>query len=279
MQPWGRSPAEPSRNAPAHPAGVQSTRPLASQITRGVGLTLQRLGARITAASTGRRPRRDSAQETMLARARAALTDAREQMPGLMHTVPPVIAETVEQPQAAPAPAAGGSVTIAELPALALERDARSARVEEVIRRLEDERRELRSELGELRLIAQELRETLVRLDDRSLATSPDSIAPVWMPPRSERVYPAGSIGVELKVSGIRYPEEMERLRDALALRPEVDSVRVTRAKKRKARLRICMRLPVGRQLYLSMLRQAAPAATLLAGSRPGSVSLRLHPS
>jgi hypothetical protein len=172
----------------------------------------------------------------------------------------------------------GPSISLAVPPVATIERDEGLARVQEVVLRLEEDRREFRSELSMLRQIAEELREALIRIDERDFnAVRPDCPPPVV--PRPEPVFPAGSIGVEVRVSALQYDGEVEHLKSVLALRPEVDSVRITRARRHKARLRVCLRLPVARRSFFRLLREAAPAAVLLPEASPGSVSMQLHPS
>jgi hypothetical protein len=150
--------------------------------------------------------------------------------------------------------------------------------MEEVVLQLETERRQARAEIEALRQIAEELRETLSRLDERSIVSAGTRV-PFATPEQDTAIFPAGSVGVELRVAGFEHESEVERLRAALSSRPEVDAVRVTRVRKRKARLRIYLRLPLGRAGYLDLLQEAAPFALPVPGSAPGSISLQLHPS
>jgi hypothetical protein len=144
--------------------------------------------------------------------------------------------------------------------------------MEAVVLRLEAERAQARAEIEALRQIAEELRETLAGLDDESFHAA-------GLPGVDDHVYPAGSIGVELRVDGLQQEIEIEQLCAALASRSDVDAVRVTRMRKRRARLRIYLRLPLGRAAYLDLLRHAAPYAVPVPGPAPGSISLQLHPS
>jgi hypothetical protein len=245
-------------------------RATADQLARSVGLTLQRLTTAFSVASPRRRtatPLRSD--QEVVARARAALTDAREQMPGLMGTSPVL---TVEKQDHALQKLAAIPPPMPEVAQSTLAADLRLARMEEMVLRLEDERAQARSEIEALRQIAAELRDALSRLDDRSFAVAGASES-------DGHLYPAGSVGVELRVTDVRHESEVDQLRAALGARGEVDAVRVTRMRKRKARLRIYLRLPLGRTAYADLLRCAAPLAVPVAGPIPGSISLQLHPS
>src|SRR5712692_3082890 len=229
MQLWRESRSGPANGATRGARALRLPAPLA----RHVGQTLQRLGARITAASAGVLP--PVVESTGLKRARSALAEARQHMPGLMGTAPSARATTVvpATPSASPPSTTLVSEALATIP----EPDTRLARVEEVILQLEEERRQLRSEVVALRLIAEELRETLERLDERALGPpAAPAPTPVVEFGTAGSVYPAGSIGVELRVSGIEDAAEPEQLRSAIAARPGVDNARIIRSRKRKAR-------------------------------------------
>jgi len=280
MQPWRRSAPDPSTRPGAGAGGARPAAPVVTQITRSFGLTLQRIGARISGAPAAPPIASGSDGENAgLVRARAALAHARQQMPGLLGTLPAATADS-SAPAIRPAEPQNESIAVVDGAAQLFERDMRLARVEEVILQLEEERRQLRSEVATLRLLADDLRETLVRLDERGSPGPTELGAAPWdRRPLTEPLYPAGSIGVELRLSAIHHAGEVEGIRAAVASRPEVDSVRVIRSKKRKARLRVCLRLPTPRRPFLNLIRSAAPAAILVPGSSRGTVSLRLHPS
>jgi hypothetical protein len=272
MQRWRESRFGPANGA----TGAGRVLRLPAPLARQVGQTLQRLGARITAASAGVLP--PAVESTGLARARAALTEARQHMPGLlgMATPRPATAVVSSTPAASSAP----STLITEALVTSPEPDTRLARVEEVILQLEAERQQLRSEVAALRLIAEELRETLVRLDERALAPRPAlEPAPALELETTDTVYPAGSIGVELRVSGIENAAEPEQLRSAIAAQPGVDAARIVRSRKRKARIRVCLQLPMSAAAFSSLIGRAAPAASTLPGPTPATLLLRLHPS
>jgi hypothetical protein len=268
---------------------------LPEPVARYLGLTLQRLGARISASSSA--PQSAVAQ-ARLNRARAALADARLHMPGLLGMAMPDAVET--SPDAEPQPASGALVDASSFPLPveegegegAPEPDLRLARVEEVVLRLEEERRQLRAEVVALRLIAEELRETLIRLDETAAYPRPAPPAgeqsdqeqepaaapsPALAPP--EPVYPAGSVGIEVQISAVEDAAALERLRLAIARQPEVDSVRVVCTEKDEATLRLYLRFPMGRRAFIDLLGRAAPSAKPLSGPAPATLLLRLRPS
>lgn len=144
---------------------------------------------------------------------------------------------------------------------------ARMARLEDIVFRLEEERRQLSSEVAALRLVVEELREALVRVDERlscwqpavavPLAPSPEperrSFAPLMLASArpaglshgpsagpsdptngraadrtGEAIYAAGSVGVEVRLTAVDNPASVEELRRRLADLPEVETVRIT---------------------------------------------------
>lgn len=243
---------------------------------------LRRLHSRPAASLTpGVPPAMDDAR---LERARAALAEARSQMPGLL-----------------------GEPADAELPSLSgsdeEHRDGsdRLARVEDVARRLEDERRRLGSEVAALHIAVEELREVLARADERwfsstpalaHLTASPKPAAirqPVPVPSREmggrDASRPgAGSHGaapaaVELRLLGVDEPATVERVRGALAALAGVEAVQAVDISEDEACLRLSLRSPRTDAELIDLLLRAAPAAKPLAGPAAGSLLLRLRPA
>ncbi len=269
MQTWRR------RNPSAHRRAGGGL--LRSPAVHQIGLTLQRLGTRITAVSAG--VHTPIGEHPGLARARVALTEARQHMPGLLGLSLATDATAVEPSARANRPAAAAEA-VDTLSRAALEPDMRLSRVEEVILRFEDERRQLRSEVAALKLLTEELREALIIVDERRSRTLAMAAGPAFGPPAlTEPIYPAGSVGVEIRVSAIERAAELDQFRAALATQPEVDSVRIIRSRKRKARLRVCLRFPIGRQGFFALIGRSAPTARPALGSSPATLRLRLHPS
>jgi hypothetical protein len=246
------------------------SRTTVDQLAQSLGLTLQRLTSAFSAATPRRRPPVPVRTERdAVARARAALSDARDQMPGLMSASPIL---TIDNERELERNVAAAPALVPDLAHVPTAGDLRLARMEEMVLHLDAERAQARSEIEALRQIAAELREALMRLDDRS-----STPAGVFEP--DDHMYPAGSIGVELRLTEIQHEVEVDQLRATLAARTEVDAVRVSRMRRRKARLRVYLRLPLGRAAYLDLLRHAAPLAVPIPGPTPGSISLQLHPS
>jgi hypothetical protein len=318
MQSWQRSRSGPRRQT----AGRTVTLRLPAPVARYLETSLQRLGVRITA---GVPVTISSPPESPgLTRARAALADARQQMPGLLGIVPEPSLESTPYPSPRPSPNPGrggpeeveivvesvGARCLApatpesdthagEPPALPehdraarsdiqeTPSDARLARVEELVLHLEEERQQLGAEVAALRLIAEELRDTLVRLDERASwpppatpepqqASPPSAPAPL-LPP--EPVFPAGSVGVDVHLSAVPDAEAVERLRLLILEQPEVDLARVLCIDKDAATLRLYLRFPLGRRAFIDLLARAAPSAKPLLGPAPASMLLRLRPS
>jgi hypothetical protein len=275
MQPWRRSAPDISMRSGAIENAARRRSPGVQRVALGIGLSLQRLGARISSGSGGPRPAPvQGAEHAGLARARAVLSEASQHLSGLVTASEPIVESA--PPAMRALDVQGERLLMADAPSVP---DLRLARVEDAILQLQTERQQLRSEISELRSIAESLRDSVEQFREQASAefASPGTgHRSSWNPP--EPVYAAGSIGVGLRVSAIGASSELDRLRAALAGLTEVDSIKLVRAGKRKARLRVYLRLPVARRQFVALVRQIAPAAMVEANSAR-SVSLRLHPS
>jgi hypothetical protein len=169
--------------------------------------------------------------------------------------------------------------------------------VEDLVVRLEEERRQLGSEVAALRLIVEELREALVRLDERAepgsfagagsrdtdqrpvLESTPRllQLSPV-APLPAEHTLPAGSVGIELRLLSVEDAESLAGLELALSKVPALDGVRITRFSDGEATLRCYLRLPQSERALLELIQSAIPSAKPLAGPGPGRLLLRMRP-
>jgi hypothetical protein len=211
-----------------------------------------------------------------MTRARAALVDAREQMPGLLR----------ERPSGSELEAARRRELVdpdsrRELTAATPTNGLSLARVEEIVLNLQEERTELRAEVAALRMISEELRETLVRLDERSLDSSNGAIKPAETAAALipiDPIFPSGSVGVAVHLAGVEGRQPLEALRAAIAQQPEVDDARAGGIDGDRSLLRVYLRFPLPSRAFLEVLARAAPSAKPLAGPAPGSLLLRLRP-
>jgi hypothetical protein len=258
---------------------------LPSPVAYYIGHTLQRLGAHLTSATPSGQSRHE-VELVGLTRARAALSEAQQQMPGLLGAAPdPGTAGDHDgraETEQMPVPVSSHAEPPRQWPS----GDVRMVRVEEVISRLDEERRQLSAEVSALRLIAEELRDTLVRLDEGTHLRlppvekpEPAELLPAPSQPAPEPIFPAGSVGVELQISSIASAAALEELRQGLARQAEVDGVRVMSSSGDLASLRLYLRFPMERRGFIDLLARAAPAAKALAGPAPSTLLLRLRPS
>jgi hypothetical protein len=257
-----------------HDGRMQALR-LPPPLARYIGLRLRRLGDSI--ATVAPPPRQPDANPPALVRARAALADARQQMPGLMGIQP------LETADGRPLETAlARKEAVVTLPIEPAEHQMGLARVEELVLSLQEERRDLRSEVAALRLIAEELREALQRLDERSDSIAGDQPGGLATPDRPripvEPVFPSGSVGVALHISGSESSDTITQLRNAIERQPEVDEVRTVSANANGGELRVYLRLPLQLRAFTELLGRVAPSAKPLAGPTPASLLLRLRP-
>jgi hypothetical protein len=169
--------------------------------------------------------------------------------------------------------------------------------VEDLVVRLEEERRQLGSEVAALRLIVEELREALVRLDERAepepfaaagsqdtdhrpvLESGPQLLQlPPVEPLPEEHTLPAGSVGIEVRLLSVEDAESLAGLQVALSQLPALDGVRITQYSDGEATLRCYLRLPQSERVLLELIQSAIPSAKPLAGPGPGRLLLRMRP-
>jgi hypothetical protein len=235
-----------------------------------------------------------------LERARAVLADAREQMPGLLRAADSADGSAISLVDAVALPAAA--------PAPAMESQAASGsdhlgRLEEMLVRLEEERRQLGAEVAALRLIVEELREALVRVDERTTLGGPafpalppaapaaleapheaitkavESPIALPSPADGETNDPRRGTCVEVRLLSAEEGGATERLRQALEAEPDVERVGLTPLPEGEAILQLELRSPQTDRQLASLLERAAPAAKPLAAAVPGTFLLRLRPS
>jgi hypothetical protein len=252
---------------------------LPTPVARYLAVGLRRLGDSIATTPIPAPPQTSSPR---VERARAALADARQQMPGLLGLETQLAAKTDDHRELEVRAEYPATEPLAHAPSGS---ELSLARVSEIVLTLEEERNSLRAEVAALRMIAEELRESLLRLDERSFQSSRDSssaddqelrLGPPLIPP--EPIYPSGSIGVAVHLTGVESPQALNQLRAALERQPEIDGVRTSGSADGEVLVRVYLRFPLRSRAFLEVMARAAPTAKPLAGPAPGSLLLRLRP-
>jgi hypothetical protein len=292
MHSWPRPLSQPKEETadlpPPAPRPVPPTRVLSATLARF------RLRPRRPA------PTPPDAQDPRLERARAVLADARMQMPGLLGVVErsdgpqtSSLESVAPPPQDQPPAVDDRSVTGTD----------NLARLDATLARIEEERRQLGAEVAALRLIVEELRETLVRLDERTSAgqaaisalppvvvaklegprtsISSDEGPPAVLPqPPDDRTggLERGTC-IEVRLLSAGAGDAIEKLKQALEAEPEVERVGLTPLPAEEALLHLELRSPQPNRVLASLLQRAAPTAKPLASDAPGTFLLRLRPS
>jgi len=176
-------------------------------------------------------------------------------------------------------------------------------RLEDAVRRLDDERSRLASEVGALRLEVEGLREVVLPLDERDsvppsasptrsiepLRRDPDEVQnartqrlpPVPVASMAEEVAikpPAGPVELEVRVLSVDDPAVLEYLQRALSTLPDLDGVQVIQCGDDEATLRCSLTRPQPERELFDAIQSALPSAKPLAGAEQGKLLLRMRP-
>jgi hypothetical protein len=249
--------------------------------------TLGRAAASLAPPVAARPPRApalpDDATDARRARARAALAEARALMPGVLG----------DAPTAPPAPIPAYLPTEAAELRQALR--AYTDRVDRLLLDAEEERRTLREAVGRLTAELAALRAELAELRARRTPPIADALAgdgvaaldvvahgaPAAALPASPlfgRVFPAGSIGVRVRLDGCADAERLEELADRLARDPLVERAEPRADEHGEPLLRLNLRQPATWPELRAALETAAgaPLDAAAAAYARGVLSLRL---
>jgi len=188
--------------------------------------------------------------------------------------------EAIEASPAASETAIPEGTTGAPEPASAL---GRVGRVEDALGTLDEECRRLGSEVATLRLVVKELREALMRFDERGVEPAEVKNARLpalqTVPLTDPKAKPsAGPTELEVRVLSVDDPTVLEYLRRGLATVPALDDVQVIRCSDGEATLRCSLtrRQPEGE--LLDAIQSAIPSAKPLTGAGQGRLLLRMRP-
>jgi hypothetical protein len=232
----------------------------------------------------------ESYEDPRLARARAALADARLQMPGLLADR----SDADDHPSTASLRPTENTDPETDTAVESSDAHQRLDDIEDRIVQLEEDRRRLGSEVSAVHRMVEELRETLATFNARrSPVTNPavgalgDGRLNAVASPRASGNIPSTEGGpplpaaatVEVRLLSVDDPAILASLQVSLARQPELDGVRFVRFAEGEASFRCSLRRPRSEVELLDLLQRVIPSAKPLAGPAPGHLLLRMRPA